>query len=89
MFSIPILVKFKSYEQKLEIMKKKKLANANFSGISKDIGKVFINENLTLFSRDLLYHTMKFQKANDWKFSWSSDGNVLESNREYGNIKQV
>ena len=33
---------------------------------------VYINENMTPFSWDLLYHTGKFQKANGWKFSWFS-----------------
>ena len=74
----PILVKFRSFEQKVKIMKeKKKLANANLNSICKNIEKIYINENLSQFSRDLLYHTRRFQKANGWKFSWSSGGVLL------------
>ena len=84
----PILVKFRSFEQKVKIMKeKKKLANANFNSIGQNVERVFINENLTPFSRDLLYHTRRFQKANGWKFSWSSGGVVLM--REQENSKAV
>ena len=79
----PILVKFRSFEQKVKIMKgKKNLANANFSNVSKNVDRVFINENLTPFSRDLLYHTRRFQKANGWRFSWSSGGVVLMKEKE-------
>ena len=79
----PILVKFRSFEQKVKIMKeKKKLANANLNSICKNIEKIYINENLSQFSRDLLYHTRRFQKANGWKFSWSSGGVVLMREKE-------
>ena len=56
---------------------KKKLANANLNSICKNVEKVYINENLSPFSRDLLYHTRRFQMANGLKFSWSSGGVVL------------
>ena len=66
----PILVKFRSFEQKVKIMKgKKNLENANFSNFNKNVERVFINENLTAFSQDLLNHMRKFQKANGWRFS--------------------
>ena len=79
----PILVKYKLFEQKVKIMKeKKKLANANLNFICINIEKVYINENLSPFSRDLLYHIRRFQKANGWKFSWSSGGVVLMREKE-------
>ena len=79
----PILVKFRSFEQKVKIMKgKKNLADANFSNVGKNVERVFINENLSAFSRDLLYHTRRFQKANEWRFSWSSGGNILLREKE-------
>ena len=62
--------------------KKKNLTNANFSNVGKNVERVFIDENLTAFSWDLLYHTIRFQKANCWRFSWSSGGVVLMRERE-------
>ena len=61
---------------------KKKLAIATLNSICKNIEKIYINENLSQFSRDLLYHTRRFQKANGWKFSWSSGGVVLMREKE-------
>ena len=84
----PNLVKFRSFEQKVKIMKeKKKLANADLNSKGKNVEKVYINENLTPFSRDLLYHTRRFQKDNDWRYSWSSGGAILM--REKENSKAV
>ena len=78
-----VLVKFRTFEQEVKIMKeKKKLPSANFMTIDKNIEKVYINKNMSPFSRDLLYHTKKFQKANGWKFSWSSGGAVLMRENE-------
>ena len=78
-----ILLTFRSFDQKVKIRKEKnKLANANLNSISKNIDKVYINENLTPFSRDFLYHTRRFQKANGWKFSWSSGEVVLMREKE-------
>ena len=57
--------------------KKKNLTNANFINVGKNVERVFINENLTALSQDLLYHTRRFRKANGWRFSWSSGGVVL------------
>ena len=79
----PILVKFRLFEQKVKIMKeKKKLANCNFNTIGKNVDRVYINENLTPYSRDLLYHTRRFQKANGWRYSWSSGGAILMREKE-------
>ena len=86
----PILVKFRSFEQKVKIMKgKKNLANADFSNVGKNVERVFINENLLAFSRDLLYHTRRFQKANDWKFSWSSGGTILLRKDEKSKVNVI
>jgi len=63
------------------------LANADFNSISKNVEKVYINKNLTPISRDLLYHTRRFQKANGWRYSWSSGGVILI--REKENSKAV
>ena len=72
----PILVKFKSREVKVNIMKaKKKLANANLNGISD--GKIYINENLTKYSRNLLFHARRFRRDNGWMFAWCSQGGTI------------
>ena len=72
----PILVKFKSREVKLNIMKeKKKLANANLNGISD--GKIYIKENLTKYSRNLLFHARRFKRDNGWMFARWSQGTIL------------
>ena len=65
----PILVKFKSREVKVNIMKeKKKLANANLNGISD--GKIYINENLIKYSRNFFFHDKMFKRDKGWMFAW-------------------
>ena len=77
----PILVQFKTREAKVNIMKeKKKLANANLNGISD--GKVYINENLTKYSRNLLFHARKFRRDHGWMFAWCSQGTILMKKKE-------
>ena len=57
----PILVTFKSREQKIKVMKeKKKLYDVDLSDIKAERG--YINENLTTSSRNLLYLARRFQK---------------------------
>lgn len=68
--------------RRLRSWKRKKIANANLNSLSKNIEKVYINDILSPFSSDLIYHTRRFQKANGWKFSWSSDGVVLMRKKE-------
>ena len=71
-----ILIKFKSREVKVNIMKeKKKFPNANLNVISNE--KVYINENLTYASRNLLFHARRFQRYNGWRFVISSQGTIL------------
>ena len=71
-----ILVKFKSIEVKVNIMKeKKKLANSNLNGISDD--KIYTNENLPKYSRNLLFYARRFKRYNGWMFAWCSQGTIL------------
>ena len=72
----PILVTFKSREQKVKIMKeKKKLYDADLSDIKAE--RVYINENLTKSSRNLLYLARRFKEEKGWKYAWSSSGTIL------------
>ena len=72
----PILVTFKSRDQKVKIMKeKKKLFNADLNDIKAE--RVYINENLSKTSRNLLYLARRFQKEKGWKYAWSSSGTIL------------
>ena len=72
----PILVTFKSRDQKIKVMKeKKKLINADLTDIKAE--RVYLNENLSKTSRNLLYLARRFQKEKGWKYAWSSSGTIL------------
>ena len=59
---------------------KKMLANAKINGISN--GKIYINENLTKSSRNLIFHARRFRKDNGWRFAWCSQGTILLKQKE-------
>ena len=73
-----ILVEFRYYDQKLKIMQQKKKTgrSKNFNGVGNDIDMVYINENLTLFGKELLHHAKKFKKTYSWKFTWTRSGKI-------------
>ena len=84
----PILVNFKSREQKIKVMKeKKKLYGADFSDIKAE--RVYINENLTKSSRNLLYLARRFQKEKGWKYAWSSSGTILLRKDEKSKVNVI
>ena len=84
----PILVTFKSREQKIKVMKeKKKLYDADFSDIKAE--RVYINENLTKSSRNLLYLARRFKKEKGWKYAWSSSGTILLRKDEKSKVNVI
>ena len=84
----PILVVFKSREQKNKIMKEKKnLYNADLSDIRAE--RVYLNENLSKTSRNLLFHARRFQKEKGWKYAWSSSGTILLRKDEKSNVNVI
>ena len=38
---------------------------------------IYINENLTTQSKNILFNARKFVKENGWKFAWSSRGTIF------------
>ena len=84
----PILVTFKSREQKVKIMKeKKKLYDADLSDIKAE--RVYINENLTKSSRNLLYLARRFKEEKGWKYAWSSSGTILLRKDEKSKVNVI
>ena len=59
----PLIVECKSKVMRNNILEEeKKLTNANFDDLNiSGINNVYINENLTKASRNLLYHTKRFK----------------------------
>ena len=84
----PILVMFKSREQKIKIMKeKKKLNNADLTEIKAE--RVYLNENLSKMSRNLLFLARKFKKENGWKYAWSSSSTILLRKDEKSKVNVI
>ena len=84
----PILVTFKSRDQKIKVMKeKKKLINADLTDIKAE--RVYLNENLSKTSRNLLYLARRFQKENGWKYAWSSSGTILLRKDEKSKVNVI
>ena len=66
-----------STKKRLDILKnRKKLAGYNFSDIGVDSQRVFINENLTSFTKDLFYKANKLKREHGWKYIWTINGNI-------------
>ena len=73
----PILVKFGSTSKRLEVIKnRKKMAGFNFKDIGIDTQRVFINENLTSYTKALFYKANMLKKDNGWKYIWTRGGNI-------------
>ena len=73
----PILVKFMSTNKRLDILKnKRKLAGFNFKDIGVDTQRVFINENLTSYAKNLFYQANLLKKNHGWKYIWTRNGNI-------------
>ena len=84
----PILVIFKSREQKIKTMKEKKnLYNADLTDINAE--RVYLNENLTKISRNLLFLARRFKKEKGWKYAWSSSGTVLLRKDEKSKVNVI
>ena len=59
----PILVKFMSTNKRLDILKnKRKLAGFKFKDTGVDTQRVFINENLTSYAKNLFYQANLLKK---------------------------
>lgn len=65
----------------MENMKIKKL-NANNFNINWGNGKIFINNELSPFNRDLFYEVRIFAKSNDFKFAWYNDFKIFIKKNE-------
>lgn len=81
---MPILVKLRSRDQRMHIMRnRKQLAGKDFNAIGVKANKVFINENLTSFSKSLFYQANILRKNNGWKYIWTTNGSInLRKNDE-------
>ena len=74
----PIIVRFRSYNTKRELYAARKLlrgmdAGEHFAGP----GKIYINENLTRYRKDLFAKVRKYKKDKHWHSSWSIDGRLF------------
>ena len=73
----PILVKFNSPNKRLDVLKnRRKLAGYNFNDIGVDTHRVFINENLTAYTKSLFYQANVLKKSHEWKYIWTRNGNI-------------
>ena len=64
----PILVKLHSRIKRMHILKnKKRLAGQDFQAIGIKANKVFVNENLTAYSKALFYQANSRRKEYGWK----------------------
>lgn len=76
----PIIVFFKCVQKRNELLasfrarRGIKLAEIGFDGDDKHF---FINENLTNTRRRLFFTAKNFQKANNYKFLWTRNGNIF------------
>ena len=65
----------------MKIMReKKKLYNLKFDELKAKM--IYINENLTTQSKNILFNARKFVKENGWKFAWSSRGTIFVKKTE-------
>ena len=68
-----IIVRFISWKKKNALFKARKiLKDVKFDFLS--FKGFFLNENLTLKNRQLLFHAKKKRKNNQWKYLWTSNG---------------
>jgi len=74
----PIKVILTSSEVKKQVMKSKVKTRLNTEGLGfTEKNKIFINHDLTKKNMELFKAAQEFRKANDYKFLWISDGNIL------------
>ena len=79
----PILVKFKSREKRVAVISnRRKLAGVDFRRINLNTSSVFINDNLSSFSKALFYKANLLKKEKNWKYLWTSNGNILLKKHE-------
>jgi hypothetical protein len=69
---IAVLDSIDNKKKIMENMNIKKL-NANYFNINWGNGKIFINNELSPFNKDLFYKVRIFAKNNDFKFTWYND----------------
>ena len=81
----PILVKFNSPNKRTEALKNRKnLAGYNFKDIGVDTKRVFINENLTAYTKSLFYQANLLKKQYEWKYIWTRNGIIkLRQNDDF------
>ena len=73
----PILVQLKGKVRRNEILKnRKKLAKHDFQKMNLDTERVFINENLSQFSKSLFHQANVLKKKNGWSYIWIMNGNI-------------
>lgn len=73
----PIVVQLQSKQKRMMVISdRKKLAGKNFHDIGIDATRVYINENLTPFSRQLFYRANTLKKSNGWKYIWTRNGSI-------------
>lgn len=74
----PILVKFKSREKRFAVISnRRKLAKVDFKQFNINTSAVYVNENLTAVSKSLFYKASVLKKEKNWKYLWTSNGNIL------------
>jgi hypothetical protein len=83
----PILVMFKSANKRMSVMGgKKKLQGKNFKEMGLKAAKIFINENLTPYTKSLFYKANTLRKSNNWKYIWTNYGTIYMRREENSQV---
>ena len=81
-----LIIKFKSNKLKRDIIKKckelKLTCNKINNNNTNNDKKIFINDELTAYNRNLLWQTKNKAKDANWKYVWIKDGRILAKKNE-------
>lgn len=75
-------------EKLIEEVKKKKLMLADI-GFKGEKRRFYINQELTLEKKELLYKALSLKEENNWKYVWQNKGQVLIRRVEGGEVVRV
>ena len=81
----PIIVRFRSYSAKRELYAARKhLRDIELGEHFAGTDKIYINENLTRYRKDLFAKVRKHKKDKQWHSSWSIDGKLFIKKTQNG-----
>lgn len=75
-------------EKLIEDVKKKNLLLADI-GFKGDKRRFYINQELTLEKKELLYKALSLKEENNWKYVWQSKGQILIRRVDGGEVVRV